>query len=195
MKIIHSILLSDGNGGTYEATRTSDTRAYGACVVRTVTARSVEIDEAKRAEARVSLVERQAFLAASMARLGMDETTAREAYNALSDRWLAASFALPPAVRRSKDAERTALEGQGLVYPYDADGPMGIIDAAHSVRAAQKRVALAPLAVGSQMVQSWHRDAVLAGRAADGYRSGHEGENGDTFEVRTDITQRAKGRN
>ena len=72
MSTIHSIQVSDGNGSTYTATRTSKTREYAACVVRTVTEASIAIDLANHAKAEADIAEHTATLDARKAQFNLN---------------------------------------------------------------------------------------------------------------------------
>jgi hypothetical protein len=141
-KIIHTIKISNGTGGTVEATRTSATRAYAACVVCIVTARTVELQEAAREEARVELAKQEDLLARRMERLGMGVDEARAAYPTLSG-----------------DAK------------WSHDGPYGIVHADYLINLLTQQVNAPQATIGAQVVESWHRDAKLAATAASVYRN------------------------
>ena len=186
MSTIHSIQVSDGNGSTYTATRTSKTREYAACVVRTVTEASIAIDLANHAKAEADIAEHTATLDARKAQFNMDLDGATAVYEAQKTAWYARYFNDGMLKACNYNHDRAEIElAKLLPNPHDVTGTYGIIDAQHKLDSAKNNLAKPIRVLGAQTVESWHRNTTLAHKALATYHA-----RGDKFTVHTDSATR-----
>lgn len=187
-------------GRNVRATRTSKSRKYGACLVATVTASTVERIAQSLIEHEATVAELTPVLEGLLAAWGLKSYAEVEAiHEARTKPWFDVLFPAERAYReargrshvglsdREREAVKAQLVAQGHVDPY-AQKEHAFLEMARKLRGALKSIAHIKeqnLTVGQQMVLSWHRDADMAQKALGSAQ--HYRERGYAVEVRTDI--------
>lgn len=171
MTTIHTFHTAQGT----KVTRKSQTRAYEACLVATVTEAVMENLRAKVRECEAAVPEAEAKLAALLAERGTTVEAAKAAHKEESDNaggtgkgWFTVKWEEQDAIQKergyvpgSDTLAEQRLAAKGIKNPYRPEGPFGVVSAATDVEMARKnltwaREKLAAATVGDQSVVSWH---------------------------------------
>lgn len=201
-KLVHTVSVSDGKGGTHIEKRTSESRAYTACVVVTVTEATVRISQEGCVSASKSYEEWTAKLNERMAALGMTVEQAKAQHEAESARWYDSKEGVFPtfeklqvaAGRRGHISQFDAaikkdMLARGFVDPYDKAGANGIVEANwEATRLAHNLANWRTPVLGAQHVISWHSTPALAHSATSSRDANSYRKAGYAVSVRTDIT-------
>jgi hypothetical protein len=203
----HSITLKENallqHSRNVRSTRVSKTRQYGACVVATVTARTVEkaVSRLLEHEAEIKRL-RPLVEAAQKAAGGISVDEANVAHNALTNIWYTPLFENEALLRKPRpsyglsDAQRDQAiemtEAQGFQNPYKTPA-WTFLELERELRSHElraKRLKDQNVQAGQQMVLSWHRDAGLAQKRVA--QQSHYIAEGYALEIRTDIEVTSK---
>lgn len=202
-KLVHTLLVSDGRSGTRIEKRVSESRAYTACVVATVTEATIRLNGERCVAAGKSYEEWTAKLNEQMAALGMTVEQATAQHKADTDRWynktdgmfvtfhkLSAAAGMPTAHITQFDAAiKKNMVARGFVYPYDTAGAFGIVEAhQEATRLARVLAAWKTPLLGSQHVLSWHGTHSLASKATGSREASSYHTSCYALSIRTDIT-------
>ena len=172
MTTVHTFHTAQGT----KVTRKSQTRAYEACLVATVTEAVMEGLRAEVRKCEAAVPKAEADLAALLAERGTTVEAAKAQYQEESENadgagkaWFTLKFEEQGAIRKESGgyvpgADRLAEErlvARGLKNPYRPEGPFAVVVAASNVEGARKglewaRKRLAAATVGDQSVVSWH---------------------------------------
>lgn len=208
-KLVHTVAVSDGKGGTRIEKRVSESRAYTACVVVTVTETTIRLNGERCIAAGKSYEEWTAKLNERMAALGMTVEQACAQHDADSARWYdktEGSFATFDKLRMAagkphahitqfEKAIKRDMIARGFADPYDTNGAYGIREAHFEATRLARILAdwKAPL-LGSQRVISWHSTPALASKAMGSREASTYRESCYALSVRTDITVTEKAK-
>jgi hypothetical protein len=198
-KHIHTIILSDGKGGTGEARRESASRTYACCIVITVTRATVEYWDAKKLLATSDLARAKADLARLTSKLGLTPAQAKAEVKRLTEIWFNDKdglFVTENRLRGDRYVDvrvpaKADMLARGFVDPWDQEGPEGIVEAAEAIERLTRSLACwGTPAVGSEGVVSWHQSVALGNKALGGREVGWRLKEGYTAAVRTDVKVR-----
>lgn len=206
MPTVHSIKINQNPklqaGRNVRATRTSKSRKYSACLVATVTLRTVERVADALIEHERTVAELTPVLEGLLASWGLKSHAEVEAiHDAATKPWYDVLFKAERAYReargqsyvglsdREREAVRASLVAQGHVDPY-AQKEHTFLELARKLKTAMHSVAHIKeqnLQVGQQFVVSWHKDMANALKAMASASTGYYRERSYSVEVRTDI--------
>ncbi len=198
--LIHTVSIQENphlRNGTVSARRESKTRQYLACLVATVTQKVVD-DRLQAIETiKTKQAKDQALLEELTARLGLTVEEAKVQHDKAADVWMEAFHTAReklwaeeqgkphrPGFNQRLDA---IVKAQGYQDPYKTD-VYAIVNAAFRLRnyPASIKALSRPIAVGDQMVLSWHSTAAQASKALNTV-SKHYSDRGYEITIRTDI--------
>ena len=208
-KLVHTVSVSDGKGGTRIEKRVSESRAYTACVVATVTEATIQRNGERCVAAGKSYEETTAKLNELMAALGMTVEQATAQHEADSARWYDKTDGVFPTfdklrmaagkphahITQFEKAIKADLVARGLSDPYDTAGAFGIVEAHQdATRLARALAGWKTPVLGSQCVLSWHSTPALASKATGSREASSYRESFYALSVRTDITVTEKAK-